>query len=73
VDGVFKEAGLTCSIASDHTALQQIQLQKLLWASIFWMMSAGLGGKKVRRRQACRQQQQQHGGTPNYGLGCQQR
>jgi hypothetical protein len=39
--------GVTCAVVADWACFHQLMLVKLLWSCIFWLLSAGLGGKTV--------------------------
>jgi len=36
-----------CTVIEDWQEFRQLMLVKLLWSCIFWLLSAGLGGKPV--------------------------
>lgn len=40
--------GVRCAVLDDWAEFHQQMLVKLLWSSIFWLLSAGLGAKPVR-------------------------
>lgn len=47
VAATLQSNGVRCAVIEDWQAFHQRMLVKLLWACIFWLLSAGLGGKPV--------------------------
>lgn len=43
---------VSCAIVDDSTMFRAL-VEKVLWASIFWLLSAALGGAKVRQLSPC--------------------
>lgn len=48
VQTVLHGGGLSCEVVAPQE-YQLRMLEKLMWASVFWVMSAALGGAKVGR------------------------
>jgi hypothetical protein len=49
VASTLRANGVRCAVVDDWQQFQQAMLVKLLWSCIFWLLSAGLGGKPVSR------------------------
>lgn len=52
VCGLFNQGALTCHEVSGQEYLP-LMVEKLLWSSIFWLLSDGLGGKSVGDLATC--------------------
>jgi hypothetical protein len=48
VSDTLSSNGVRCAVLQNWDQFQQQMLNKLLWSSIFWLLSAGLGGMPVR-------------------------
>ena len=44
---ILQQQNLQCKIVQDGRVFNELMVHKLLWACIFWMMSAALGGMPV--------------------------
>jgi hypothetical protein len=51
VAAVLAAGGVRCQVLGTQAYRAQL-VEKLLWASVFWLMSSALGGKQVRSHHA---------------------
>jgi hypothetical protein len=65
VASTLRANGVRCAVMDDWQQFQQAMLVKLLWSCVFWLLSAGLGGKPVSRAG----EGGGRGGTPGEGGG----
>ena len=45
---ILESGGVRAAVIDDWTDFSNRTVEKLLWSSIFWLLSAALGGKPVR-------------------------
>ena len=45
---LLESGGVHAAAIDDWATFCDLTVEKLLWSSIFWLLSAGLGGKPVR-------------------------
>jgi hypothetical protein len=48
----LRAGGVTCGVTDSWKEFRLKMVTKLLWSCLFWMMSAGLGGKPVSARES---------------------